>query len=417
MKYVDFLCNILESLGCEVDGSSVLIPGTDEPVKVKVRDNKGEYTECDLVIPTRDRLQANDWSKVVAFHPACENITSGESEVFRFLTRYVKTAIIERSLLLAKSLLQLEASKDKKRSTYAKFLSKFPGIDKNSAAELDRFLAHLAKENRVTSLLGIAYERNGKLISDPKTAYSRVLNYYSTLVEETNDDAVILGYKFRSKAQKNGIRELLLKLLMGGQLQRGSNGDAPYFEVLMGLWVEFAEHWNEIAKIIEKDIKLEPIDVSFKDAMEKLHAYRSRIVALPGNTGDQILKRPSDEDDLPPFDVDDVQKSDFRKTHEPEPRREESADAGSFFMFAASSEISSRNTTGQRSTGNPMDFRHTGGRGLGGLGGYDRDRDRGGFGSSGFGGKRGGFGGGDSRFGSLGRSREDEERAKKFGRR
>jgi hypothetical protein len=432
MTYIDALTSIVESFGCTVDGSAVLVPGENKPVKIKIDTLNGKI-EKDLVLPTKDRLKDNDWEEVVAFHPACENVTAGQSEIIKFLIRYVKSSMIERSLLLIGELLKLEASKDKKKSTYAKYLSKFPDVNATTIKSFEIFKKGLAEKGTTDTLVKIFIDRKDYIEGEQ---FMRVLTFDSPIFQDDSDDAVLLGVKLLTKTAKKAICALFTDLYFGGITQRGSNADTPYLDVLLRFWIEFAKKYNSIVKMIQKDSPLELIDVSFEEALDDMVSFRKRVPALPGNTGDSIHRNKVVEDDKPPFDVEEERRrsqptredleQESRDEWRNRPQYEEPAATGLNF-FRGNGRRDDRRDEQPSSTGNPLDHRYSGGRGR-----YSRDRDR----DDRYetysdrrdrdrrdrdrddrddrrGGRYGGYG---DRFG-LGRSREDEDRAKKFGRR
>lgn len=283
MKYIDLLMSILKVYGCDFDGHMVLKPGTDVPVKIKVLDD-GTSKEKILVLPTQLLLKENDWSELVGFHPACESIISGQSEVLNFLIRYTKAFMIERSMVMARELFRLTASKTKTKGTFAKYLSKIDGVDAKCASDFRRLEETLGKSGgvRASDLVKITMARRDYLDG---TQYQRICKFSSPLHEENDDDVVLFGCRISSKSRKMGIVNLLNDLLLGGEAQFGSNGDAPYFESLMELLVEFSKKYNAVLSTMADDTELKEIDLSWVSALEKLPMYRSTVTPLEGNIG------------------------------------------------------------------------------------------------------------------------------------
>lgn len=320
MTYIESLTSILESMDYIIDGAAVLDEDKN-PVKLPIK-VKGELVPKFLVLPTTDILKINEWDKQVAFHPACENVTSGQSEIIKFLISSVKRKMIEKSFVIVGELLKLEASTEKKKSTYAKYLSKIPEVSPKTIIGYNSFVKGVGEKGIVDQLLKIFIDRKDYVDGQQ---YQRVVYLTSPLFEDTSDDALLMGIKLPTKASKVALRALLIDMLLGGELVRGSNAEIPYFDVLIRLWLDFSKKYNSIVKMISKDVVLKEINTDYEAVIDTFHDFRKRVPVLEGNTGEQLIKiNKDDDDDTPPFDVDEVERNDRRlskRDEEEAPRR------------------------------------------------------------------------------------------------
>lgn len=344
MKVLEFLTSNIQSLGCSVDGQQVLLPGDDEtPVLI---DGKK------LVLPTNAVLDDNNWEDKFAFFPLCESVTAEQSEVYKWMCKMVKANIIEKSILLAETFFKLRASTDKKKSTYAKFLSKFDGVDEKTYADFKK----LTESANVSEWVRIFVDRNEHVDGEQ---YLRVLYYTSTFFDSDNDDVFLMGVKMSSKARKQGIVAVMKEILLEEEQHIGSNGEAPNFEALMSLYIKFAQQYNKLTSMVYKDVKLPKIELGFAEHMDKIASYRGRIPPLPGNTGKSTIEKKKEREDIP-FDVEEVKREQTQRVRREEPRedRYDVDEPTGLAIFSGNGRSSRRDRDDRpRSTGNPMERR------------------------------------------------------------
>lgn len=416
MKYIEFLEKVVVSFGCTIDGSTVISPDGTTPVTLNIGTADKEKI-VELVLPTKDRLSKNEWDEVIAFHPACENVTAGQSDIVKFLIRYIRSSIVERSLLLAGELFKLEASKDKKKSTYAKYLSKFPGVDKNTASDFNKVLTTNAKNGEIKTLAKLFVDRKDYIDGE---LFMRVLAFDSTVFSDTIDDAIFLGTKVRSKAQKVAIRSVLTDIMFGGDVMRGSNAETPYVDVLLNFWVEFCKKYNSIVKMIQKDVKLDLIDIEFAEHIGNMVSYRKRVAALPGCTGEILWKgEVAQSSEAATYAENHIKQLTQPAVQKPQHAEGEEVTSLNFFKQNNGGGFGRQQQQQEKGTGDPLKFRHTHTSGIGGFGG--RHGGLTGYSNGGFGQRSGGFGNNNngSRFGNDNNGsrfgRDNNDNRSKFG--
>ena len=398
MKVLEFLEKNVVAMGCEVDGHSILLP----------TGNEATANGHKLVLPTNAMLDENKWEDKYAYFPLCESVTAEQSDILKWIQKTMKATVIEKSILIAETFFTLAASKDKKRSTYAKFLAKFKGVDANTLAEFKKLTSNASIKDWVRFYI----DRNETVEGEQ---YLRVLYYTSAFFDSDTDDSVLMGVKMRSKVCKDAIVAVMKHILLDNELKIGSNGDAPSYLALMDFYVRFATNYNKLVGMVQKDIKLEPIDLSFAEHLDKVATYRGRIPALPGNAGKSTISKKTNEEDIN-FNPDkhrEEQTRGSRRRHrdaEPESVTHDEEPTGlAIFAQHSSSHRGSRGGA-PTSTGNPLSRRlYTDDRGSrrsrydddddGGVirSGRRRNRDRNGL-------------------SSMGRDRDDDRRLRRHGR-
>lgn len=301
MKYVEVLQGLMGAFQCGFEGHGILVPHTSNPVTVAIKQANGQVDEKMLVLPTDALLKENNWEGIVALHPACEDILSGQSEVFNLLVRYTKAMVIENSMLILDELARLVASKEKKTSNYIKFAANFPGFDDKVVNDIKSIKNALKNgETKVGDLFTISLDRNEYVDG---IQYLRVLYTNSPLFEIDDKDQFLFGAKLSSKARKGAIVNLLKYLMMDEARSYGSNSDAPYFEVLCQFIVDYSKRYNEVVKMFKGDTSLKPVDLKWYDELSNLPKWRKLIPSLEGNIG--ISTRGNREDEVP-FDAEDL---------------------------------------------------------------------------------------------------------------
>lgn len=374
MKYVEMLQGLMETFGCDFEGHGIMVPRTSNPITVGIKQANGQVDDKLLVLPTEALLKENNWEGIVALHPACEDILSGQSEVFNLLVRYTKAMVIENSMLILDELARLVASKEKKTSNYIKFVANFPGFDDKVVNDIKTIKNALKNgQTKAGDLFTISLDRNEYVDG---IQYLRVLYTNSPLFEIDDKDQHLFGSKLSSKSRKGAILKLLKYLMMDEPRSYGSNSDAPYFESLCQFIVDYSKRYNEVVKMFKGDTSLKPVDLKWFDELSNLPKWRKLVPALEGNIG--ISTRGNREDEVP-FDAEDLRAQSRSTVPESTPYRSarddrEKGPSGSVSLMSLGKERDRYDDRDRnRTTGNPReasyrrddrDDRY-----------YDRDRD------------------------------------------
>lgn len=133
--------SILLALGNKIDTQSkvsCLMNGTEYPLRI---DGK------DMYLPTTEALASGSDQKVY-FHPACENIISKETEVFKLLRRIagIRLMMVFRSMV--PTLFEIAGKKEKKNWTQVVYDVTTPlaGVKKSVREEVFEFLGRMSIE-------------------------------------------------------------------------------------------------------------------------------------------------------------------------------------------------------------------------------------------------------------------------------
>lgn len=356
MKYVTFLEGLVKTLGCPIEGHGILKPGTEDPVMIKIKQDNGQVVEKMLVFPTDALLKENNFETICALHPACEDTIKGQSEVFNLLLRYTKISMIEMSMLVVEELAKLAASKDKKKSNYTKFISKFAGFDENAIADVNRIKDKFKKgETNLADIVSLNMDRNDYVDG---MQYQRVLTFNSPVFEIDNNDVFAFGAKLSSKQRKAGVIGLWKYMLLGEAKQFGSNGDAPYFEALCAIIKEFFTRYNEVLKMFKADTKLEPVDLAWLEHLGELPKWRKLVPSLEGNVGVSI--KAASRDTNVGFDVNSLREERTSTVADSAPREEsrsQEPNNGRVSLLDLGREDRDDRYGRRETTGNPRDTR------------------------------------------------------------
>lgn len=282
-ELLEWYKTLLLSLNCEIDCSP------DYNIRWKVGENKElvKVSGLQLVFPTKELLaKDNDWKKIIAFHPACENILGGQSPILNMLCLFVNHRIITTLLQVANCIIELGRNTDIQeslRNSQSEFLSQFT-FDKASVELLGRIERKTTFNVGDFPLLSIRLERGGEIAG---IKYLRVCNiiHHFKLTE-----GKICGATPSSKTSDIAIKALFTNLLPD-QLSYGSNSqNQPYLRTLLETYYRMAIRLNNVIRIFDKRCNVLPIDVAWYSEMDNLQKIYKQCLpqVLSGNIGQTI---------------------------------------------------------------------------------------------------------------------------------
>lgn len=273
---------ILKSLYCSVDDDGVVKSLKDEPYRI------GDNV---VVVPTHELLKENDWKGKVAFHPLCEDLLAGQSDITRWLIKRVNAAIalnvchlVLCSLQIAQNPALQSEIKDGSYTQYIEIL----GESKESTINFFRkkLMKAFGDEESSVSFSNLYVSRAGEL--NGKT-YSRIATLEIPMLNENTDDTMLLGIKAPNKADKRMIIDFVAKLFDGVPLEVGSNGNVPYFEAIMRLYYGVANRLNKVRKTLKggiDDSVLGTVSLSWHKWLDEgMNDQIGVIPPLSGNVG------------------------------------------------------------------------------------------------------------------------------------
>jgi len=281
--------NILASLGYRTEGYTV-INVEDDPANPK---NKPVMIDGKkLVIPVDEVLRNPKWKEEIAFHPLCEAINLGESQVLKALQLMVKNRLAGTLGMLMMELIGIANDKVRQAGlppTLLPLLAKLQDVDDKAVATLQTVFSKLNREN---PLVHINFRRKAVLGT---TTYRRAAIFSSAFIDQIHDESLkkVLDTDVRKK-DKLLFRELVEWILPGvttGVYSCGSNSDtAPYLDALMQCYYTVQKHINAAAEKLKSQLVLfDEIysDLSWMDEFADLSIYTGLIGPLAGNDGER----------------------------------------------------------------------------------------------------------------------------------
>jgi hypothetical protein len=284
-KTLNFLTEILQSLGMTVKGRSILIEGEDGEYEIEV-DGKT------LVLPTEETLKLSKWDKEIAFFPLCESTLRGESEVQHELLSMVKGAVNVRLASLLWELFKVANSEECKANKLspeqAEFLPHIPGFDANMVKNMGKLVLGVDPTEYKTSLIHMNLKRRTKINGQP---FDRACLVRFPLAEMERKEKPF-GVELRVK-DMDALLSLLDYVLPDWQIEnsysRGTDSKvAPYFvATLMAyqninaritlLAKRFVPTFPKFGALVNED--------NWVECMDDLHRMRDCMPNLPGNDG------------------------------------------------------------------------------------------------------------------------------------
>lgn len=277
---------VLTSIGCFIDSQGYIsqsIAGS-EPVPIDIDSRR-------LVLPTPEVLQVLDNSRMIAFHPVCENITMGNSPVIEKFRRMVQLSIATRISTLAYDLLFAVVGDDTKQlsSPITTVAKQIPDANKKTLGLLEKVLQSMNGEDRTP--IRIYLKRQAEVGG---VKFRREAAVYFPLMEEFADNKpadMIYDVKMSQK-QKATLRQLFNIILpnieVPNQYSIGSNSTvAPNFDALLRVTYQLCREIGACAYHYRKYLNVADYrtDLTWGDEEINLSEYAQYIPTLDGNDG------------------------------------------------------------------------------------------------------------------------------------
>lgn len=299
--------SVVEKLYNPLATSVDLPPDADGTLRFHLDEKNSSVVKVDglpLVMPIPERLRGTGLKGVVAFHPLSENIIRGESPVLRKLRTAVISKITNSLSLLMLSMAEIAADLDyqqRLKASESDFLRALPNADAKLANTLGKIIDNIEAEGN-NRLVRIFFKRGGMWKGDK---YARVAVVSFPLVEAAHEDSKeLFGVKLRvaDKTQIQALLEYLLpnSLSPSDTYDYGSSSkSAPYFDSLVGAYVNLANAINKHAKKLKKHLDVYDsiyIDTSWYDEMANIDKMALEIPPLPFNEGDVGIEEKHKQD-------------------------------------------------------------------------------------------------------------------------
>ena len=252
-----------------------------------------------LVLPTQKMLSNTNWDKMIAFHPLCENIVRGPSEVIRLLSTVANVEANIRLADLIGNLVKLASDTTK----HEKMLPEQYQVLRILADADKKFLSFMFDEKK-----GVMAQLN---LGDMASTFSLIqfkLRRSTTLAGEEYKRACITSFPAIPKEGSSkvfGVPGRVKDVKMFADLMNfifPDNDDvvtysygtgrkvAPYLGALLGAWSKVAERINKIVDTFagtfpEFATSRVSLEMNSQKYLEALTEMRDSLPSLKGNEG------------------------------------------------------------------------------------------------------------------------------------
>lgn len=278
------------------DDNAVFVFGEGDSVPATV-------DERQLFLPTRQRLKSIDPAHSVAFHPLCQNVLRGDSQVLKALKKYVTISLSTRIHLamihLGELAIQTELH-EHLQPRQAAFLQKVTDYKKRTHVTTKQLIKAANFEDRDRALVS-TYIRKGGEVGNRKWSQACIVNY--PMRQSLDAEGVTVGdVKFYSHKDKEAVKALFDYILPDHtKYSQGSNSSvAPNLDALLKSFHKIAKQLNKIFDRFEDVIpqfEAAKYDLEWWDAREYLKEMSLTIPALEGNDGEVPRGLESEEAD------------------------------------------------------------------------------------------------------------------------
>lgn len=283
----------------KVDEHGHLMRETSEGLKPIMKEGK------EVVLPTPEFLKNPDWNRYMAFHPMCESIARGESDILQLCQMIVRLSLWDKSIDVAQKLLQIASDQNlqtKLTPSQQKLLAAISDADATTYENFNKIVARSKydyTDGVDRRLIAIYLKRGG---SQDGQHYSRMFvvrfPMYNELckAEEAKDAKERKVFDVQLRAKDIPVLKALHETIFPGDDSAytiGTNSNlAPYYTVLLNGYANMARQLNSVIKPFSKSHGIKQIDLSW-DQGDNLAVYRNALPALPHNEGSDPTAEPA----------------------------------------------------------------------------------------------------------------------------
>lgn len=283
----------------KVDENGHVMRDTSEGLKPIMREGK------EVVLPTPAFLKNPDWNRYMAFHPMCESIARGESEILQLSQSIVRMSLWDKYIDVAQVLLHIASDQSLQTKLTPSQQSMLTAISDADAITYENFTKIVARSRHDYSegvdrrLIAIYLKRGG---SQDGQHYSRMFvvrfPMYNELckAEEAKDAKGRKVFDVQLRAKDIPILKALHETIFPGDESAytiGTNSNlAPYYTVLLNGYANMARQLNSVIKPFSKAHGIKQIDLSW-DEGDNLVVYRNALPAMPHNEGTDPTAEPA----------------------------------------------------------------------------------------------------------------------------
>lgn len=277
---------------------------TTEAVKISLT-RDGDIYKLPLYLPLKEARETDDGTKVF-FHPACEGLHRGQSEVLNATLMLVNQRVFSAFALTVESLLKAAANTEEHKTYNTYVMKKIRELPDVNATTLNGFRTMFKNCTRWSGprpLLTVWLAKDGKIDGVPCMRTSgltlHVLKSDNLYVDKPKGP----GLSAASKAILKKAMEMVIGESPNFQpIVNGSNSPtAPYFTALAKTFHQAMVNIDEIARILGplmmRDLNY---DGGWHKSLGKLHDwYRngSYYIQLNGNVGEVSKRGKHNEED------------------------------------------------------------------------------------------------------------------------
>lgn len=282
-KLTKLYADILTSVDCVIEDDYVLYDYGQgkglEPLTVRV---DGKVRK--LVIPTKNMQKNGDWSDIVAFHPACESVFKGQSEIINTLVNLIGLKLYLGIQFATNAMIAL-AIDDKVSGRLSlaqkRLVTPLSDATKTVFGLMEQVTRKSSGTSGKTALLNVKLAR-GKTI-DGQT-YTRACFLKSPLLKGGTPILDVKG----SVANHNALMAAYETAFPTKRVVGSNSGDTPYLDCLLEMFYIAATHLNGIKVTLDKYCgEMKTIDTSWFEELVDLNSYYKKYLPLsyPGNVG------------------------------------------------------------------------------------------------------------------------------------
>ncbi len=248
MNLLDFYTELTASLGLIADETGYLSMDTTPPQPVMVEGKR-------LCLPTAEILSKKDIENTTIFHPLCELLTRGESEVLRELKLHIQRRYTAQFSMTLIAIALLLNSEDALTAAQTKWLAEFKKWSRDGAGieTIQKFVTKGLTKS-VSSVVSIYLKSGGE---QNNQSYKRLAVISFPILEELDKDK---PYGITMTANDRKQLKAIVQKMIGEEspsdaYNTGTNEDvAPRFVALVGATEKLIRKLDKTSTVFKKVI-------------------------------------------------------------------------------------------------------------------------------------------------------------------
>lgn len=295
-----FYIEVLNSVHCAVISDGIIYqlkpdtvltsnwqPATDDvPLKIEI-----DGIRKIAVVPIHKILKTGDWDKIIAFHPACESIFAGQSEVLNALTKLAASRLHFTIQQIAVHIIQLALDKGQHGKLNLHQLDLLNSLPAVTDAAKKYFISVAGRNTGISGkypLLTLRLDRAGII---DELVYNRICTLTSPLLDGPDPMCGISENSHSHKSQQT-IRAIYDYIFPKRRTYGSNSNDTPYLLALLDCYYNVSYHLNHLISILGKYANnVQPIPISWHNELHEITKLAKRFLpqTLPGNAGVSLI--------------------------------------------------------------------------------------------------------------------------------